>query len=192
MKTNVENNYQTKIKKFSKLELAENRSIKAVVSFAGLFFLSVAGGIISYPVAINTIDEFKESDHNYNAIIENGLSDINERYENGILSQEEYNNEIDQLYSNSNAIEILKNSSSPLKYRYETSITLGSVLFVVSIANVLGALASVEIFANIEEARKRLGREMEISRLQNNIKDADLNPRIIYNYESEENGINYP
>lgn len=35
----VENNYQTKIKKFSKLELAENRSIKAVVSFAGLFFL---------------------------------------------------------------------------------------------------------------------------------------------------------
>lgn len=61
-----------------------------------------------------------------------------------------------------------------------------------SIANAISALASVEIFANIEEARKRLGREMEISRLQNNIKDADLNPRIIYNYESEENGINYP
>lgn len=38
IKTIVENNYQTKIKKFSKLELAEKRSIKAVVSFAGLFF----------------------------------------------------------------------------------------------------------------------------------------------------------
>ena len=33
---------------------------------------------------------------------------------------------------------------------------------------------------------------MEICRLQNNIKDVDLNPRIIYDYESEGNGINYP
>lgn len=88
---------------------------------SGLLGLSAFGAEMGTDIiAHQTLNEFKNTSE-YNSVIEERTIDLNNQYKNNSISLNQLNDELKELKSNDTAVEILKSSSSPLKFTYESS-----------------------------------------------------------------------